>query len=49
LKVLRFTNDDVLKNLNGVLQAIADCCSSATYPSPLPSPPSTGEREKKPS
>ena len=45
LRVIRFTNDEVLKNIDGVLQTIAECCSSATDPSP----PSTGEREKEPS
>jgi very-short-patch-repair endonuclease len=45
LRVMRFTNDDVITNLDSVVQSIADCCSSAARPSPLPSPRSTGERE----
>jgi very-short-patch-repair endonuclease len=32
LRVIRFTNDSVLKNLNGVLEAIADACKSAQPP-----------------
>jgi very-short-patch-repair endonuclease len=39
LRVLRFTNDDVLKNLDSVLEAILHLGSSATHPSPPPSPP----------
>jgi very-short-patch-repair endonuclease len=46
LTVVRFTNQDVLKNLDAVAQSIADRCSSAARPSPLPSPRSTGEREE---
>jgi very-short-patch-repair endonuclease len=46
LRVLRFTNEDVIKNLDAVMQSIADLCSSAARPSPLPSPRSTGEREE---
>jgi very-short-patch-repair endonuclease len=45
LTVVRYTNEEVLKNLDGVAQAIADLCASAARPSPLPSPPSTGKRE----
>ena len=45
LTVVRYTNEDVLKNLDAVVQAIADFCSGAARPSPLPSPRSTGERE----
>jgi len=45
LHVVRFTNDDVIKNLDAVVQSIADWCSSAACPSPLPSPRSTGKRE----
>ncbi len=45
LNVVRFTNEDVLNNLDAVMQSIADLCSSAAGPSPLPSPRSTGERE----
>jgi very-short-patch-repair endonuclease len=32
LRVIRFGNDSVLKNLNGVLEAIADACKSAQPP-----------------
>jgi very-short-patch-repair endonuclease len=46
LSVVRYTNEEVLKNLDAVVQAIADRCSSAARPSPLPSPRSTGEREE---
>ncbi len=46
--VVRFTNVDVHENLDGVLTAILDACesrrNSTLGPSPLPSPPSTGER-----
>ncbi|MGB7160504.1 MAG: DUF559 domain-containing protein [Tepidisphaeraceae bacterium] len=45
LTVLRFTNDEVLKNLDAVAPLIADLCSSAARPSPPPSPRSTGKRE----
>jgi len=45
LRVLRFTNEEVLRNLDGVLEAIATLCSNASNPSPLPSPRRTGERE----
>ena len=45
LTVIRFTNEDVLKNLDAVVQSIADRCSSAARPSPLPSPRSPGKRE----
>ena len=33
-RVIRFTNDDVLKNLGGVVDAIAEAC--APSPAPLP-------------
>ena len=46
LRVVRFTNDEVLKNLDAVAQSIADWCSSAARPSPPPSPRSTGKREE---
>ena len=45
LTVVRFTNDEVLKDLDAVVQSIADLCSNVARPSPLPSPRSTGERE----
>src|SRR5947207_108715 len=32
LRVVRFANDDVLKNLDAVLEAVADLCSSAARP-----------------
>ena len=46
LRVVRFANEDVIKNLDTVVQSIADLCSSAARPSPLPSPRSTGKREE---
>jgi very-short-patch-repair endonuclease len=46
LSVIRFTNDEVLKNLDGVLAMIGSWCTNAIGPSPQPSPPSTGKREK---
>ncbi len=45
LTVVRHTNEDVLRNLDAVVQSIADLVASATRPSPLPSPRSTGKRE----
>jgi very-short-patch-repair endonuclease len=45
LRVVRFTNDEVMKNLVAVLDATAAWCSSAPDPSPQPTPRSTGERE----
>jgi very-short-patch-repair endonuclease len=45
LTVVRYTNEEVLKNLDAVVQSIAYLCSNAARPSPLPSPRSTGERE----
>jgi very-short-patch-repair endonuclease len=45
LRVVRFTNDEVMKHLEAVLQSIATECSNAARPSPQPSPRSTGERE----
>src|SRR5262249_6270248 len=41
-QVLRFTNEDVLKNLNGVAQAIVEACTRRT---PLSAPPPQGGRE----
>ena len=40
-RVLRFTNSDVMTNLDGVLQTIADALPHA--PSPQPSPRKRGE------
>lgn len=46
LRVLRFWNHDVLSNIEGVLQAIADA-ATLTQPSPQPSPASgRGGQEK---
>ncbi|MEA2709548.1 MAG: hypothetical protein QOF78_2149 [Phycisphaerales bacterium] len=45
LRVVRYTNEDVMKHLDAVLENIADWCSNVARPSPLPSPRSTGERE----
>ncbi|WP_145288044.1 endonuclease domain-containing protein [Pirellulimonas nuda] len=47
-RVLRFTNDEVLTNLDGVLEVILKACSvPATDPSPSPSP-KKGRGIKKP-
>ena len=47
--VIRFTNVEVFESLDGVLEAILEACETrrgvTVGPSPLPSPPSTGERE----
>jgi very-short-patch-repair endonuclease len=45
LRVVRFTNDEVMTNLDSVLEATAAWCSNTANPSPQPSPRSTGERE----
>jgi very-short-patch-repair endonuclease len=45
LRVVRYTNDDVMKHLDAVLENIADWCANVARPSPLPSPRRTGERE----
>jgi very-short-patch-repair endonuclease len=45
IEVIRFTNDDVMRNLVSVIDVIAARCSSAANPSPLPSPRRTGKRE----
>jgi hypothetical protein len=42
--VLRFTNDDVMKNLEGVVLAISQAAEQAAPP--LPSPPPQGGREQ---
>jgi very-short-patch-repair endonuclease len=42
LRLLRFWNNDVLENIEGVLQQILE---AAKTPSPPPSPPKTGARE----
>lgn len=41
-RVLRFTNADVMMNLDGVLQAIRAALTTAPHPRPLPG----GEREQ---
>ncbi len=43
-QVLRFWNNDVMRNLDGILQTIADALSSPSPPSPDPSPPLRGGR-----
>jgi len=45
VRVVRYTNEEVLKNLDAVVQSIADLCAQPARPSPLPSPRRTGERE----
>ena len=45
LHVIRFTNEEVFKHLDGVLKAIADESSHVARPSPQPSPRRTGVRE----
>jgi len=45
LRVARYTNEDVIKDLDAVLENIADWCWNVARPSPLPSPRSTGVRE----
>jgi very-short-patch-repair endonuclease len=45
LRVVRYTNDEVMKSFDVVLENIAEWCSNVARPSPLPSPRSTGERE----
>jgi very-short-patch-repair endonuclease len=43
--VLRFTNDEVLRNLRGVAQAIIRSCKFPAHCTPLPVPPPQGGRE----
>jgi very-short-patch-repair endonuclease len=43
-RVLRFWNNDVMRNLDGVLQTAADTLSTAAPPTPDPSPPLRGGR-----
>jgi len=43
-RVLRFWNNDVLSNINGVMEVIADVLV-ATPPTPDPSPPRYARRE----
>ena len=44
-KVIRFWNNEVFENLEGVLEAISQNLK-VEPPSPLPSPPKGGEGEK---
>jgi very-short-patch-repair endonuclease len=44
--VLRFTNDDVLSSLEGVLLTIRDAARSRLQRTPLPNPPPQGGRER---
>jgi very-short-patch-repair endonuclease len=46
LRVVRYTNEDVMKNLDAALENIAALCANAARPSPQPSPRSTGKREQ---
>jgi very-short-patch-repair endonuclease len=43
-RVLRFWNNDVMHNLNGVLETIAGVLSAPVPPTPDPSPPLRGGR-----
>jgi very-short-patch-repair endonuclease len=43
-RVLRFWNDDVMQNIEGVLHAIAEALSMPLPPTPDPSPPLRGGR-----
>jgi adenine-specific DNA-methyltransferase len=43
IRVVRFVNDDVLGNINGVLQALERAVVGEQDPSPLPSPRVQGE------
>ena len=43
-RVLRFWNNDVMQNLNGVLETIAQALSAPMPPTPDPSPPLRGGR-----
>jgi very-short-patch-repair endonuclease len=45
LRVVRYTNDEVMQSFDAVLADIVDWCSNVARPSPQPSPRSTGERE----
>jgi very-short-patch-repair endonuclease len=45
VRVVRYTNEEVMKHFDAVLENIADWCSDIARPSPLPSPRSTGKRE----
>jgi very-short-patch-repair endonuclease len=43
-RVLRFWNNDVMANIDGVLEVIAEALSAAAPPTPDPSPPLRGGR-----
>lgn len=43
LNVLRFTNNEVLQNLDGVVGVIAEAANTSNCPSPRPSPRMRGE------
>ena len=43
-RVLRFWNNDVMANIDGVLEMIAEAMSAAAPPTPDPSPPLRGGR-----
>jgi very-short-patch-repair endonuclease len=45
LRVVRYTNDEVMKHFDAVVENIADWCADVARPSPLSSPRGTGERE----
>jgi very-short-patch-repair endonuclease len=45
-RVLRFWNNDVLGNINGVLEMIQTALFGAVAPHPVPLPVKNGEREK---
>ncbi len=44
-RVLRYTNEDVLKNLSGVVENIREMAGARLAATPLPSPPPQGGRE----
>ena len=46
-RVLRFWNNDVMQNVEGVLTVIADALASAAPPTPDPSPPLRGGRGRR--
>jgi very-short-patch-repair endonuclease len=43
-RVLRFWNNDVMQNIDGVLEVIAETLSAPRPPTPDPSPPLRGGR-----
>jgi len=47
-RVLRFWNNDVMQNLNGVLEKIFEALSMPLPPTPNPSPPLRGGRGSRP-